>query len=136
VKDLDGFDEVFAAQPLPKVVFAKFRSADDASKFIRTQKQIRGFADAKLWASKSKSPEERRRGRALGKIKRMLIEVGGFAAGDVILDWRNSSAHVVKGDDAPKVAEVKASGVIEWATDSGVDLTATKAAVEAEMEDK
>jgi hypothetical protein len=134
MRDVGGVGEVFATQPLPKVVFARFRTTEDMGRFLRTQKQHKGFCDAKLWASKNRTPEERRRGRALGAIKRKLIEVGGFSADNVILDWRKSAAHVVQGDEAPKVAEVKADGEIEWVQGSGVDIAATKAAVATELE--
>ncbi len=52
------------------------------------------------------------------------------------MDWRNFAAHVVKGEHAPKVAEVKTNVEIEWVEVTGVDIGATKAALEAKLDSK
>jgi hypothetical protein len=131
--EVPGVEEVFATQPLPKVVFARFRTAEQMQSFIRSQKSQAAFRDANLWASKNRSPSERIRGRALGKVKRMLIEVGGFSAADVIIDWRAGAVHVVRGDTAPKVAAVDEDGSLEWSGGLEFNIDGVKAAVEREL---
>ncbi len=86
--DVPGLVEVYATQPLPKVVFAKFHSATEMMSFVRGQKGVKGFTAAKLWASRNKSPQERKQGRAPSKIIRMLIEVGKIQPADIIVDWK------------------------------------------------
>ena len=121
MSDVSGFEEVWALNPNPKIVFGRFATAQDAKKFLRTQKRQRNFEEKGLWASENRSLEERRRAQTLSKIKKFLIELGNYEAKDVVINYNTFRAHVRVAKKLRHVANVSEEAVPEW-IDGDIDV--------------
>jgi len=122
MSNLEGYQEVYALSPNPKVVFTRFATAQNAKKFLRTQKRQSKFKDAGLWASENRSMEERRRARTLSKMKKFLIELGNYEAKDVVINYNTFRVHVRVARKLCHVANVAEDATPEWiAGDTDVD---------------
>jgi len=84
-------DEIYA-YAFGSIGFVRFKTAEQMKDFLRKfgarpKPQVEGKS---LWATGSKSPEDRLKAKHLGKHKRVLIEVGLANAADIKIDYRRS----------------------------------------------
>lgn len=114
IADVDGFQEVFAINPDPKVVLARFTSPTHARKFLRTQKRRRNFKDAGLWASENRYRAERKRAKILSKTKKFFIELHEYDPKDVIINYATFRAHVRVSRKLHHVVSISEEGAPVW----------------------
>jgi molybdopterin biosynthesis enzyme MoaB len=115
--DIAGFVEAFATSDVPSVVFAKFDTEDALTTFLKQQNECEGFGREGLHAGRSKPPEERRRQRALNKIKRAVCETTNAESKTVRLNRRTMKAFRIEGRVAVEIASVSHDAKIHWAHD-------------------
>ena len=58
------------------LALARFESPTTAMKFIRSQRRHQRLQTAKLWAAENRSRDDRRRLKAVSKLKKYLVELG------------------------------------------------------------
>eukprot|EP00959_Pyramimonas_sp_CCMP1952_P216041 4518763-Pyramimonas_sp.AAC.1 len=77
----EGVEETYAYQ-FGSVGFVRFTSPKLMYEFLRkfNSRPKPTIGNRTTWVSVSRSPEERKKGKALGKYKRFLIEIGGAPA--------------------------------------------------------
>ena len=85
----DAVDEIYAYM-YGSIGFVRFQSVAQARAFLKKQgaKDKPQFGGKDIWTTMSKSPEERRKARNLGKHKKVLMDVGLAKAEDVKIDYR------------------------------------------------
>ena len=125
--EIAGFVEAYATSEVPSVVFAKFDSEESLTTFLKHQGEHEGFTVEGLHAGRPKPREERRRQRALNKIKRAVCEVTQAESKAVRLDRRSMKAYRVDGRMAVEIAHVGQDASIKWSQDA---LPAVKARAE------
>ena len=67
-----------------------------------------------LWFNNNRTFEERKRDKALGRIKYNLIELKGFNVQDVRINWKTG---IVKVKNKGEVAAVCEDATVQWAPD-------------------
>ena len=97
ITDVDGVDEVYSYS-FGNVGFIRFNSVDEMWAYV---KQVSNKPKPKIngkdvWISVSKSPEDRRKCKVLGKNKKVLIEVGLASSSDVRIDYKRGIMFVKK----------------------------------------
>jgi hypothetical protein len=85
----DTVDEIYA-YGFGSIGFVRFKNAANMRDFLKKfgakpKPQVEG---KNLWATVSKSPEERNKAKHIGKYKRVLIEVGLAKVEDIKIDYR------------------------------------------------
>ena len=115
--DVAGFVEAFATSDVPSVVFARFDTDDALTTFLKQQNECEGFGRQGLRAGRSKPPEERRRQRALNKIKRAVCENTKAESKAVRLNRRTMKAFRIEGHVAVEIALVNHDAKVIWAQD-------------------
>ena len=114
--DYTGVDEIYA-YAFGSIGFVRFTNKNDMWKFLNEYRN-RGKAlccDREIWASISRSPEERKKGAILSKYKKMLIEATIADAADIQVDYRNG------------IIQVKRVKIGKWsATEAKMELDAEK----------
>ena len=108
ISDKDGTVDEIYAYAFGSIGFVRFKTSEQMREFLRKfgndpKPQVEGKG---LWATASKSPEERKKAKYLGKHKRVLIEVGLAIAGDIKIDYRRGMLMVKR----IRVAEWKGEG--------------------------
>ena len=83
-----GFKEVDMVNVEQPIALATFDTPASALKFIRTQKKNHIIQTNKLWAAENRSKTERTRCKIVSKLKKYMIELGGFQARDVITSYK------------------------------------------------
>ena len=82
-------EEIFA-YAFGSIGFVRFKTTDHMKEFLKkfgtsTKPKING---KNLWTIATKSPDERKKAKHIGKYKRVLIEVGLASADDIKIDYR------------------------------------------------
>jgi len=82
-------DEVYAYN-FGSIGFVRFTTAGRMKEFltkfgVKPRPEVNGKS---LWASVSRSPEERKKAKHISKFKRVMIEVGLLKADDIKIDYR------------------------------------------------
>ena len=92
-----GVEEVYAYR-LGSIGFVRFEQAGKMWDFLREfNKQPKPRCNDKdIWATISKTPEERKKGKYLSKSKRVLIEVGLADASNIFVDYNHGALVVNK----------------------------------------
>jgi hypothetical protein len=108
ISDKDGTVDEIYAYAFGSIGFVRFKTSEQMREFLKKfgngpKPQVEGKS---LWATASKSPEERKKAKYLGKHKRVLIEVGLATAGDIKIDYRRGILMVRR----LRVAEWKGDG--------------------------
>jgi hypothetical protein len=85
----DTVDEIYA-YGFGSIGFVRFKTAVSMRDFLKKfgakpKPQVEG---KNLWATVSRSPEERKKAKHMGKYKRVLIEVGLAKSEDIRIDYR------------------------------------------------
>jgi hypothetical protein len=85
----DNVDEIYA-YGFGSIGFVRFKNSANMRDFLKKfgakpKPQVEG---KNLWATVSKSPEERNKAKHIGKYKRVLIEVGLAKVEDIKIDYR------------------------------------------------
>ena len=81
--EVEGFQSLAMTGSEPTLGLAQFAFPASAMKFIRSQKRHQGLQDANLWAAKNRSRAERCRSKVVSKLKKHLIELGGFSPANI-----------------------------------------------------
>ena len=85
----DTVDEIYAYM-YGSIGFVRFQTAALMKDYLKKSglKEKLKFGEKEIWTTASKSPDERRKARHLGKHKKVLIEVGLAKTEDVKVDYR------------------------------------------------
>ena len=79
LQHIEGFEDVSMTTNEFPLRLVRFTSPTHALKFICAEKKHQGMQVSKLWASENRSRSERCRLKAVSKLKKFLIELGGYA---------------------------------------------------------
>ena len=110
-----GVDMIDVEQPL---ALANFDTPASALKFIRSQKKNHIIQTNKLWAAENRSKTERIRCKIVSKLKKYMIELGGFQARDVVTSYKMFEVNArVSGKILPVAAVTEACELI-WFNDT------------------
>eukprot|EP00434_Breviolum_minutum_P016777 symbB.v1.2.014798.t1/scaffold1089.1/size139057/10 len=113
-----GFKKVDMINVEQPIALATFDTPASALKFIRTQKKNHIIHTNKLWAAENRSKTERTRGKIVSKLKKYMIELGGFQARDVITSYKLFRVNVrVSGKILPVATVTEACEMI-WCNDA------------------
>ena len=97
LKSQDAVEEVYA-YTFGSVGFVRFKSEDEMWKLVKETNEapkVR-YGSKEIWISTSKSPEERRKAKVLGKYKRVFIEVGMATPENVKINYKWGIIYVNK----------------------------------------
>ena len=113
-----GFKEVDMVNVEQPIALATFDTPASALEFIRTQKKNHIIQTNKLWAAENRSKTERSRCKIVSKLKKYMIELGGFQARDVITSYKLFRINArVSGKILP-VATVTEACELIWCNDA------------------
>ena len=85
IAGLKGVDMINVEQPF---AVANFDTPASALKFIRSPPKNHIIQTNKLWAAENRSKTERIRCKIVSKLKKYMIELGGFQARDVVTSYK------------------------------------------------
>ena len=87
MRGVQGYKEMEIVDINPPIALATFDSPMQAMKFIRGQKKNPTVQTNKLWVSENRSRTEKMRCKAVSKLKKILIELGGLQPADIIVNY-------------------------------------------------
>ena len=115
IAGLKGVDMIDVEQPL---ALANFDTPASPLKFIRSQKKNHIIQTNKLRAAENRSKTERIRCKIVSKLKKYMIELGGFQARDVVTSYKMFKVNArVSGKILPVAAVTEACELI-WFNDT------------------
>eukprot|EP00434_Breviolum_minutum_P028622 symbB.v1.2.025326.t1/scaffold2451.1/size78874/11 len=91
MRGVQGYKEMEIVDINPPIALATFDSPMQAMKFIRGQKRNPTVQTNKLWVSENRSRMERMRCKAVSKLKKFLIELGGLQPANIIVNYKKFS---------------------------------------------
>ena len=117
LEGVEGVDEAYA-YAYGSVGFIRFNSKEHMYKFLKDIGQTRKpqINGKDIWISTSKTPEERKKAKSLGKFKRVLIETKLAEPMDVKIDYKRG------------IIFVKRVRIAEWTFADGKELVAANEA--------
>ena len=125
-----AYKEVEVLDATPPLAMATFDSPMEAMKFIRTQKKHATMHSHGLWASENRSKTERMCCKATSKLKKFMIEIGGFEAKNVHASYKTFRIMARKDGKLIPVACFHGKGCVTW-MDQHVVNQAVRDALEA-----
>ena len=117
LQHVDGFQDVTMTENQPPFGLVQFSCPAQAMKFIRSQKTQKGMQESKLWASENRSRGERCRVKIVSKLKKLLIELGGFPPKDVIASYKLFKIVIRSESTRIPVAMVNEEPMVDWLHD-------------------
>ena len=109
-----GIIKIDAPGNVPKICFVSFSTPDGMRHFIHHQKSNPNFGRDMMWASPSKSQQDRKYRTILGTIKRGICEHLKRSSDSIIIGGPRKRIYAVEGGDLKKVAGVIANYNIKW----------------------
>ena len=91
-----GIVKIDAPGNVPKICFVSFSTPDGMRNFIHHLKSNPNFARDMMWATPSKSLQDRKYRTILGSIKRGICEHLKRSSGSLIIDGPSRSIYVLK----------------------------------------
>ena len=111
---IHGFEDVSMTSSSPAIALAHFQSPAQSIKFIRSQKNNMHIQTNKLWVAENRSSEERRRCKIASKVKKFLIELGGYDPKNVVVNYKIFKAMVRVDGKLMPMAHISGDGEVEW----------------------
>ena len=131
---VDGFREVDMVGSKQDIALASFDTPQRAMQFIRSQRTNPAMKSQNLWAVENRPRSERMRCKAVSKIKKFMIEIGGVEAKDVKVNYKLFKVSARVSGRNLLVASVNENGELLW-LHHDVPGAPVREAVEAFMEE-
>lgn len=134
MKHVQGFKELEVTTSDPPIGLVHFETPAQTMKFIRGQRKNPTMTDNKLWASENRSKSERMRCKTASKLKKFLIELGGFVPKDVVVSYKVFKVNVRVDGRLMQVAALNTSCEVRWFNEDLVNQE-VREAMDTFMED-